>query len=460
MPGDRHQLSLTPNPLVTFSTISFGVFLTVKRFNFSLQLLLGLVVGIALGFVAKVWDVAWLADTLTQVGKIFVNLLKLAVPPLVFTAVLVSVANLRNVNGAARLASKTLGWFLATAAIAVAIGIVLGLVINPGQGVTLDLSGAKQVDTEGAGTWLDFLTGIIPTNIVTAFTEVNVLQIVFLGIVLGAAALALGSKAEPFLSLSRSVLELVQKALWWVIRLAPIGTAGLIGKAVSTYGWELLAPLAKFSVGVYVGCFIVLLAVYPTLLAVFGKVNPIQFFRNAWPAIELAFVSRSSVGTLPLTQRVTIERNGVDRDYASFAVPFGATTKMDGCASIYPALAAIFVAQVYGIHLGIGEYLLIAFVSVIGSAATAGLTGAIVMLTLTLSTLGLPLEGVGLLIAIDPILDMIRTATNVAGQLVVPVLVARGENRLDETVFNAAPQPLDDGAPARPAVASPEPAAA
>lgn len=427
---------------------------SVKRFSFSLQLLLGLVAGVALGFAARTWDVTWLTETLTRVGQIFVQLLKLAVPPLVFTAVLVSVANLRNVSGAARLAGKTLFWFLATGLVAVVVGIALGLVINPGQGVTLDTGAAKA--PEHAGTWLDFVTGILPTNIVTAFTEMNVLQIVFLGAVLGAAALAAGEKAEPFLGLARSVLELVQKALWWVIRLAPIGTAGLIGKAVSTYGWDLLAPLAKFSAGVYIGCFVVLLAVYPALLALWGKVSPVAFFRNAWPAIELAFVSRSSVGTLPLTQRVTIERNGVDRDYAAFAVPFGATTKMDGCASIYPALAAIFVAQVFGVQLGVGDYLLIAFVSVIGSAATAGLTGATVMLTLTLSTLGLPLEGVGLLLAIDPILDMIRTATNVTGQMVVPVLVARSEGRLDTAVFNAPPQSLDDA----PAPRVPQPALA
>lgn len=420
----------------------FGAFLIVKRFSFSLQLLLGLVVGVALGFAARIWDLAWLATTLTQVGSTFVQLLKLAVPPLVFTAVVVSVANLRNVNGAARLAGKTLFWFLATGLIAVIVGIGLGLIINPGQGVTLSTAGVKA--PEHVGSWVDFVTGIIPMNIVTAFTELNVLQIVFLGIVLGAAAIAIGEKAEPFLTFSRSILELVQKALWWVIRLAPLGTAGLIGKSVATYGWDLLAPLAKFGLGVYIGCFIVLLAVYPTLLWLVGKVNPITFFRNAWPAIELAFVSRSSVGTLPLTQKVTIERLGVDRDYASFAVPFGATTKMDGCASIYPALAAIFVAQVFNVPLGVGEYLLIAFVSVVGSAATAGLTGAIVMLTLTLSTLGLPLEGVGLLLAIDPILDMIRTATNVAGQIVVPILVARGEGRIDEAVLNAPPQPLDE----------------
>ncbi|MCK2220827.1 dicarboxylate/amino acid:cation symporter [Actinomadura sp. ATCC 31491] len=428
----------------------------MKRFSFSLQLLAGLAAGVALGFAARVWDVTWLAETLTRVGQIFVQLLKLAVPPLVFTAVLVSVANLRNVNGAARLAGKTLLWFLITAAVSVALAIGLGLLIDPGRGVTLDTGAAKAPDH--AGTWLDFVTGILPTNVVTAFTEVNVLQIVFLGAVLGAAALAAGDKAEPVLTLARSVLELVQKVLWWVIRLAPIGTAGLIGKAVSTYGWDLLAPLAKFSAGVYLGCLLVLLAVYPVVLAVWGKVNPVRFYRNAWPAIELAFVSRSSVGTLPLTQRVTVERNGVDRDYASFAVPFGATTKMDGCASVYPALAAIFVAQVFGVPLDLGDYLLIAFVSVVGSAATAGLTGATVMLTLTLSTLGLPLEGVGLLLAIDPILDMMRTATNVTGQMVVPVVVARSEGRLDTAVFDAPPQSLDD-APAEPR-RTPEPVAA
>ncbi len=148
-----------------------------------------------------------------------------------------------------------------------------------------------------------------------------------------------------------------------------------------------------------------LFVVYPILLRTNGlKIS--SYFRGAWPAIQLAFVSRSSIGTLPVTQRVTERNLGVPSEYASFAVPLAATTKMDGCASIYPAISAIFVAQIFGIDLSITDYLLIAFVSVVGSAATAGLTGAIVMLTLTLSTVGLPLAGVGLLLAIDPILDM------------------------------------------------------
>ena len=263
----------------------------------------------------------------------------------------------------------------------------------------------------------------------------------------GAAALSVGEPAERFVDLCRSVLAVVQKALWWVIRLAPLGTLGLIGNAVASYGWDLLSPLATFAVAVYVGCAIVMFGVYPALLLLAGRLNPLHFFRGAWPAIELAFVSRSSVGTMPVTQRVVTERLGVPADYAAFAAPFGATTKMDGCAAVYPALAAIFVAQVFGVPLGVEDYLLIAFVSVVGSAATAGLTGAIVMLTLTLSTLGLPLEGAGLLLAIDPILDMMRTATNVTGQALVPVLVSRREGVLDAGIYNARPVPLEAAPP-------------
>ncbi|MFY1700974.1 MULTISPECIES: dicarboxylate/amino acid:cation symporter [Micromonospora] len=407
----------------------------MRRFPFSLQILLALVLGVALGFLARANDLSWLASTLDTVGGLFVQLLKLAVPPLVFTAIVVSVVSLRGVANAARLAVKTLLWFGVTALIAVSVGIGLGLLTNPGRGVTLDTAGATAPQTSGS--WTDFLTGIVPTNPVGAFVDGNVLQIVFLAVVVGIAALLVGEAAEPFVALNRALLEIVQKALWWVIRLAPIGTLGLIGHAVAAYGWDLLAPLATFTTAVYVGCAIVLFVVYPLVLLAAGRLNPLRFFAGAWPAIQLGFVSRSSVGTMPVTQR-SVERLGVPREYASFAVPFGATTKMDGCAAVYPALAAIFVAQVFGVTLGPLDYLLIAFVSVVGSAATAGLTGAIVMLTLTLSTLGLPLAGAGLLLAIDPIIDMIRTATNVAGQALVPTVVAAREGTLDRAAYEAA----------------------
>ncbi|GAA2017327.1 dicarboxylate/amino acid:cation symporter [Catenulispora yoronensis] len=412
---------------------------------FGVQILLGLAGGVVLGLIARDAHISWLTTTLTQIGTIFVQLLKLAVPPLVFTAILVSVANLRKVANAARLALRTLLWFAVTALVAVSIGIALGVLTKPGDGVRLG-AGTKAPGTTGS--WVDFLKGIVPTNVVGAFSEGNVLQIVFLGIVAGAAVLSVGERMEPVVKASELVLELVQKALWWVIRLAPLGTLGLIGKAVAVYGWDLLKPLSTFTLDVYAGLALVLVVVYPLVLSLFGRVNPLRFYAGAWPAIQLAFVSRSSIGTLPLTQRVVTERLGVQKEYASFAVPFGATTKMDGCAAIYPALAAIFVANVFGVHLEFKDYLLIAFTSVVGSAATAGLTGAIVMLTLTLSTLGLPLAGAGLLLAIDPILDMGRTAVNVAGQALVPVVVAAREGILDRAVYDGPNAELTAAAPA------------
>src|SRR5690606_13127120 len=231
-------------------------------------------------------------------------------------------------------------------------------------------------------------------------------------------------------------LKIIQRVLWWIIRIAPIGTFGLIGAAVVKYGWDKLTSLAWFAGAVYIGLALVLFAVYPILVKAHG-LSIKQYFSGVWPAVQLAFVSRSSIGTLPLTERVTERNLGVPSGYASFAVPLGATTKMDGCAAIYPAVSAIFVAQFFDVQLSLTDYLLIALVSVLGSAATAGTTGAVVMLTLTLSTLGLPLAGVGLLLAVDPIVDMGRTATNVAGQALVPTIVAKREGILDIEMYNA-----------------------
>jgi Na+/H+-dicarboxylate symporter len=412
---------------------------SVRRTPFWLQIVIGLTLGVTLGLLARTYDLAWLATVLDTVGGVFVALLKAAVPPLVFAAVVVSIANLREVTNAARLASRTVLWFMITSLVAVVLGIGLGLLTDPGRSAQVSTEGAAYDGTTGS--WLDFLTGLVPQNflglsVADGAVSFNVLQIVVVALVVGAATLKAGEKAEPFLGFMRSALAVIQQVLWWIILLAPVGTFGLIGRAVATYGWDLVAPLATFTLDVYVGCALVMFVVYPVIARLHG-LSPAKYFSGAWPAIQLAFVSRSSVGTMPLTQRVVTRNLGVPSEYASFAVPFGATTKMDGCAAIYPALAAITVAQVFGVPLGIQDYLLIAFVSVIGSAATAGLTGAVVMLTLTLSTVGLPLEGVALLLAIDPILDMMRTATNVAGQALVPTIVAKREGILDLDAYHA-----------------------
>ncbi|MSR98732.1 dicarboxylate/amino acid:cation symporter [Arthrobacter sp. BL-252-APC-1A] len=425
--------------------------------SFGPQIIAALLIGLGLGLLAKNMGTVggepnWLTTTLSTIGSSYVSLLKAAVVPLIFTAVVSSIANLRQVSNAARLAWQTLLWFAITALIAVAIGIALGVILQPGANA--DATAPDGYDG-GTGSWIGFLTGLIPGNFLgltastsetlTTTLNFNVLQVLVIAIAVGIAALKVGKPAAPFLALNASALAVIQKVLWWIIRLAPLGTVGLIGRAVATYGWDTIGSLGTFTLAIYLGLAIVLFVVYPVLIKAHG-LSVRQWFSGAWPAIQLGFVSRSSVGTLPLTQRVTERNLGVPRAYASFSVPLGATTKMDGCAAIYPAIAAIFVAQFFGIDLNIGQYLLIAVVAVLGSAATAGTTGAVVMLTLTLSTLGLPLEGVALLLAVDPILDMGRTAVNVAGQTVVPTIVAKRNGLLLPELYNAKRNgdPFDD----------------
>lgn len=416
--------------------------------NFGNQVIMGLIAGIVLGLIARTLtsggepDGHWLGVVLKALGSTYVQLLKLLIPVLVVTAVITSVANLRKVANAARLALSTLWWFAITAFFSVIAGIVVAVIIRPGVGTGID-GAAAAGEPSTTGSWLGFLTSVVPKNILGLSASAgdsgvslsfNVLQILVISLAFGIAAVKAGEKAEPFLAAMEGLLAIVQTVLWWIIRLAPIGTAALLGNAINSYGWSALSALGKFVIALHVGLVIVLVVIYPVVLLVNG-IPVLEFFRRVWPVTSLGFVTRSSMGVMPVNQTITEKRMGVPREYASFAIPLGATTKMDGCAAVYPAVAAIFVAQFYGIELGITEYALIVLVSVLGSAATAGTTGATVMLTLTLSTLGLPLAGVGLLLAVEPIIDMSRTAVNVTGQSLAATVVAKRAGIVNESVW-------------------------
>ena len=413
-----------------------------KLGNFGVQITIGLIAGIILGLIAR--NIGWLGGTLSWLGDTYVQLLKVMIAPLIFTAVVTSIANLRQVTNAARLAAHTLIWFAVTAFLAVSSAIILGILIQPGVGAGVDASAAHEPATTGS--WLGFLNSVIPSNILglgaklkngSVALDFNALQLIVISMAIGIAALKAGKAADPFLRFTESLLKIVQVVLWWIIRLAPIGTAALLGNAVAAYGWEAIGSLASFVLAIYLGLAVVIFGIYPAILA-YHRIPVLGFFRRVWPVTSLGFVTRSSMGIMPVNQRVAEQSMGVPPAYASFALPLGATTKMDGCAAVFPAIAAIFVANFYHVDLTITHYLLIILVSVFGSAATAGTTGATVMLTLTLSTLGLPLSGVGLLLAVEPIIDMGRTAVNVTGQNLVAVIVAKREGILDQDVWDAA----------------------
>jgi Na+/H+-dicarboxylate symporter len=411
---------------------------------FGLAVLAGLVLGALLGFVAKQAEVSWLATTLSRIGEVFVSLVQFTVIPLVFTAIVVGITSLRHLGGprtAARLGGRTLLWFGITSLIAVTIGIVIGVVGNLGSGVRVTPSeeAVANIAERSPGDWWAFVQSIVPTNLFSAFSEGNVLQVVFIALLVGGAAYALGDRAGAFVNVNRAAFDIIQKVLGWIIWLAPLGVLGLLGNAFASYGNEFFRPLLSLIIAVYLGCALVLFGVYPLLLRFVGRINPLTFYRKAWTALQFAFVSQSSGATLPLSRQAAVNL-GVPRGYASFAVPLGTTTKMDGCAALFPAITTIFIANLNGITLSFGDYALIVLVAVFGSLATAGTTGWFTMLTLTLAAVNLPAEviatGVAIVFAINPILDMARTATNVAGQIAVPVLVARSTGLLDDDVLN------------------------
>lgn len=420
-----------------------------------------LLLGAGLGALARVTDTTWLAEVLDQVGSVFTTLLQIAVVPLVFTAIIVGINSLRGLGGgrtAARLGGKTVAWFATTSLIAVLIGIGVGLLFDPGSGGL----GGVQATAENAekaagsvgewGSWTAFLDGIVPDNFVAAFAEGQTLQVLFLALVIGAAAYSLGERAAPFIDVVTSVFEIIQRYLGWIVRLAPLGILGLIGSAVAEYGDSLFRPLLSITAAVYVGSGLVMFVVYPTLLRLVARVSPGRFFGKAWTAIQFAFVSQSSGATLPLTRQTTVNL-GVDPGYAAFATPLASATKMDGCAAVFPAIGAIFIANISGVSLSVGQYLGIVVVAVFGALATAGTTGWLTALTLTGTVIGLdPAQvatGIALIYSVNPIMDMMRTATNVAGQIVVPTVVARTEGLLDDDVLrtpSAPPLLTDTGA--------------
>nr|WP_199740593.1 dicarboxylate/amino acid:cation symporter [Saccharopolyspora rhizosphaerae] len=422
------------------------------RFNpklFAIAVLASLVLGALLGWVAKQTGADWLVTALDTVGSTFTKLLSFTVLPLIFTAIVVGITSLRALGGgrtAARLGGKTALWFALTSLIAVVIGLVVGNLFQPGRGLVIEPDPEKlqAIGQKTEGSWLDLLNGLVPENLISAFAEGETLQVVFVSLIVGAATYSLGDRAAPFVAFNKAAFEVIQRVLGWIVRLAPLGTLGLVGNAVATYGNEFFLPLAKLIGSTYVACLLVLFAVYPLLLALVAKVSPARFFSKAWTVLQFAFVSRSSGATLPMTRQAA-ENLGVPPSYASFAVPLASTTKMDGCAAIYPAVGSLFIANLFGIQLGPVQYLTIIAVAVFGAIATAGVTGWFTMLTLTAGALGFPPEvvatGIAIAYAVDPIMDMVRTATNVAGQIVVPVVVARSEDVLDDEVLAAPSAP-------------------
>ena len=406
--------------------------MALGKIPFWLRTVLAFAAGVA---VALYWGKAAL-PFLDPIGNTYIRAIKMLVAPLVFFTIAASVARLGHGEDSAgggralRLGIYTLFWFMLTSAIAVSIGLAIGIYFQPGTGLAgLPL---EDVTPKVIPPAIDVITGIVPSNVFKAFAEGQILSIVFFAILVGAALGALGQKTKELGILVEQGSQVMFRLTRWIIRLTPIGVFGLIGSVVASYGLDALKPLIPYIGLIYLGCLVEIFLVYPTLLKLHG-LRVFGFYKGIFNAQQTAFFTCSSIGTLPVSLQVAVDNLKLQKGYAGFALPLGANMKMDGCGAIYPAISAIFIANYFHIPLTLQHYIIIALASVLGSLATAGVPGvATVMLTVTLSAAGLPLEGIALLAAIDRILDMMRTATNVTSQLVCATLVAR-ENGLIES---------------------------
>ncbi|MEZ2418872.1 dicarboxylate/amino acid:cation symporter [Luteibacter sp. RCC_6_2] len=407
------------------------------RIRFWKRVAAGFVLGAFAGWLMGPAAATWFGP----LGDLYVTLIKMIAVPLVFFAVLHSVSSLHGVKDVAALGGRTFAWFAATATLAVLVGLLVAHVTQPGlgvEGLTTPAGWKPKVVPEPVKVLLD----IVPANPFRALSEGKILQVIFFAGLLGLALVKIGEKSVRLRALVTEANDGMIQVTRFVLEVTPLGTFGLIAALVGAYGFEKLLPLATFVGALYLACALQIVVVYGGLLLTHG-LNPLKFFRAAFPAMQVAFTSSSSFAAMPIALRSVVGNMGVKEEYAAFAVPLGASIKMDGCGAIYPAISAVFIAQYFHLDLQPAQYMVILLASVLGSFGTAGVPGtATVMVTLVLSSAGLPLEGIGYLVAIDRVLDMMRTMTNVTGQMVVPVLVARERGILDLAVYNRASSEL------------------
>ncbi len=400
----------------------------IQRIPFWQQVLAGFGLGAIVGLIFGP-DAA----SLKPLGDLFIAAIKMLVAPLILCAIVVSITSLGNSANLKRLSLKTLGMFMFTGTIASLIGLTIGSLFDMGGSMELVTSEVRERNVPG---FAQVLLDMIPVNPFASLAEGKVLQIIVFAALVGIAINTVGDKAEPLKKTIEAGAEVMFQLTRMVLKLTPIGVFGLMAWVIGKYGLETLLPLSKFIGAIYLAALIHILFVYGGLIKFAAKLSPLKFFRKAMPAQLIAFSTASSFGTLPATTRCASSM-GVSKQYSAFVLPMGATMNMDGCGGIYPAIAAIFIAQIYGIPLDMTDYMLIAVTATVASVGTAGVPGsAMVMLTVTLGAVGLPLEGIAFIAAIDRVIDMIRTCTNVTGDMMTAVVVGKSEGQLDEVQFN------------------------
>lgn len=394
------------------------------------KILIGMILGIVVGAI-----LGEKAELIKPLGTLFINAIKMLIVPLVFCSLVVGITSMKDIRKMGRISIKTIVIYLVTTAIAIAIGLILSTLLHPGDG--LDVMQKAAVEGKAAPSLVSTIVGLIPTNPVGALASGNILQIIVFAIGLGVALAMIGKKGEAAISVFESLAEAMYKLTEIVMKFAPIGVFALMAWVAGKYGLTVLLPLVKVIGTVYLGAAIIIVVFYSLLLKSVGRLNPIHFLKGIKNPLAIAFTTSSSSGTLPATIKASRDELGVSKSVASFVLPLGATINMDGTA-LYQGVCAVFIAQAFGVDLAFYDYITIILTATLASIGTAGVPGAgLVMLSLVLTSVGLPLEGLSIVAGIDRILDMARTVVNVCGDMMVSTLVAKSEGELDEDIYNS-----------------------
>ncbi|MEW6227423.1 MAG: dicarboxylate/amino acid:cation symporter [Bacillota bacterium] len=386
----------------------------VKRSRLVLYIFVGFLLGIVAGLI-----LGPKAEWLKPFGTFFIRLLSMLVVPLIFTTLAVGVSGVGGIK-LGRMFAKTFFYYYATAICSVIIGLLLASAFRLGVG--LSLGELAKVEPKLPPPFSQVLLEIVPTNVVDAAARGSALQVIFFALVFGVAMGMAGQAAEPIKKAIEGLAEAMYRVVDIVLYYAPVGVFALIAWTVGNFGAKVLAPFAVLIFVVYLGCIVQVGVVYSAFLRFLGGIRPLRYLYRIREAALVAFTTCSSSGTLPVTMRV-VQETGISKATAGFVLPMGATINMDG-TGLYQAVCAVFLANAFGIHLGIGQYVMIGITAILASIGTAGVPGSgLIMLTMVLSAVGVPLEGLALIAGIDRVLDMARTCVNVVDDTVAAALV-------------------------------------
>lgn len=400
---------------IVFAILALGLlwYLNKRKVSFSVRTLIGLGLGLIFGLTLKENSLI-----VEPIGKVYISLIRMVVIPLVMVSIINSISNFEDSSKLKSLGIRAIGMLLGTTAIAGIVGIIFGNIFSVGKGIVFE--GAENFVPKEIPSFMDVFNDMLPTNPIKSMAEGQIIPVIIFALFIAFAIIMEEKKNKekvaPFKAFINSFSTILMRITRIVLRLTPFGVFGLMTAVGAKNGVSTLMPLLTFVVAIYLALAFQILIIHSLFILIFKRRSPIKFFKGIWPAQVVAFTTQSSFGTLPVTIESLEDNIGVSSSTASFVASLGSTVGMNGCGGVFPAIVAIFVANVFGIELTLTHYILMILTIVVGSVGIAGVPGAATMsTTLILTTLGLPIEGMAIILGVDAIIDMARTLTNVTG---------------------------------------------